>query len=156
LDISKYPKSILSGELLLILKESSQLSSLTIDPKDLTLLVSDKELCEYLNKMIKKLNIYKHDFSMFDNIKEMKMFCKIFTNIEQLRCTINQPHRILFLLCRLSKLATMYVYLSSIRDRNDFHYFLEKAADTLKFTFSVKDLYANAAELFIWIDENLE
>jgi len=50
LDISTYQRLILSGELLLIFKQSS----LTINPKDLTLLVSDNELCEYLNKMIKK------------------------------------------------------------------------------------------------------
>ena len=54
LDISAYQRLILSGELLLIFKQSLQLSSLTINPKDLTLLLSDNELCEYLNKMIKK------------------------------------------------------------------------------------------------------
>ncbi|CAF1268279.1 unnamed protein product [Rotaria sordida] len=106
--------------------------------------------------MIKKLNMYKHDHSLFDNLNEMKMFCRIFSNIEQLKCSINQPQYILFLLCRLSKLSTMYVYLSSISDRNYFRYSLEKAADTLKFIFCVKDLYGDAAELFIWIDENLE
>ena len=50
----------------------------------------------------------------------------------------------------------MYVYLSSTSDRNHFRYLLEKAADTLKFMFCVKDLYGDAAELSIWIDENLE
>jgi hypothetical protein len=156
LDISTYQRLILSGELLLILKQSTQLSSLTIDPKDLTLLYSDKELCEYLNKMIKKLNIFKHDHSPFDDLNQLKIFSRIFSNIDQLRCTINQPQRILFLLCRLSKLSSMYVYLPSILDRVHFRYLLEKDADTLKFMFSVKDLYANAAELYIWIDENLE
>ncbi|CAF3416467.1 unnamed protein product [Rotaria sp. Silwood2] len=101
LDISQYQRLILSGELLIILKESSQLSSLTINPKDLILLFSDNELCEYLNKMIKKLNMYKHDHSLFDDLNEMKIFCRIFSNIEQVKCSINQPERILFLLCRL-------------------------------------------------------
>ena len=50
----------------------------------------------------------------------------------------------------------MYGYLSSIPDGNHFCYLLEKAADTLKFMFCVKDLYENAAELSVWIDENLE
>ena len=102
------------------------------------------------------VSIYKHDQLLFDNLHQMKMFCRIFSSIEQLECSINQPQRILFLLYRLSKLATMYVYLSSIPDRKHFHYFLKNAANTLKFMLSVKDLYANAAELSVWIDENLE
>ncbi|CAF0815918.1 unnamed protein product [Rotaria sordida] len=60
LDIPKYQKIILSGNLLELLKESSQLSSMKIDPFDLTLLYNNEELCEYLKKMIKKLNIYKY------------------------------------------------------------------------------------------------
>ena len=48
LDISTYQRLIAAGELLLILKESLQFSSLTINPKDLTLLFSDNEQCKYL------------------------------------------------------------------------------------------------------------
>jgi hypothetical protein len=57
LDISLCQKVIPSGELLEILKASSQLSSIMIDPNDLPLLYNNNELCKYLNKMMKKVNL---------------------------------------------------------------------------------------------------
>ncbi|CAF3399083.1 unnamed protein product, partial [Rotaria sp. Silwood2] len=74
LDISMYQRIISTGELLEILKESSQLSSMKINPSDLALLFNDNQLCLYLNKMIKKLNIYKYAHSSFNNLDELKKF----------------------------------------------------------------------------------
>jgi hypothetical protein len=48
--------------LLKILKEAPQLSSLIIHSNSLEFILSDKELCKYLNKMIKKLDIDRYAY----------------------------------------------------------------------------------------------
>jgi hypothetical protein len=154
LDISMYQKGILSGELLIILIESIQLSSMTIDSNDLKLLFNDKELCKYLNIRIKKLNLYKHGQISFDNLNELKKFCRIFSNIEQIICNINQPKHILFLMYRLLKLSTLHVYLSALENRQYFISLFQKTLRKLYFVFHMKETL-NAPELFIWIDKNI-
>jgi len=51
-----------AGEMPSILLKISQLSSLIIHPSSLELMLSDKELCKYLNKMIKKLDIDRYSY----------------------------------------------------------------------------------------------
>ncbi|CAF3433188.1 unnamed protein product [Rotaria sp. Silwood2] len=155
LDISMYQRIISTGELLEILKESSQLSSMKINPSDLALLFNDNQLRLYLNKMIKKLNIYKYAHSSFNNLDELKKFCRIFSNIEQLRCNINESKFILFLLYQLSKLSTIHDYLSSLNDRKYFSLLFKKHSCKLHFILRVKYLYTDAPELFIWVDKNI-
>jgi hypothetical protein len=152
LDISMYQSGILSGELLIILIESIQLSSMTIDSNDLKLLFNNKELCKYLNKMIKKLNVYKYGQISFDNFNELKKFCRIFSNIEQIICNINQPKFILFLMYRLLKLSTLHAYLSTLENGKDFISLFEKKSRKFCCILHMKGT-SNAPELFIWIDK---
>ncbi|CAF3802764.1 unnamed protein product [Rotaria sp. Silwood1] len=59
LNISFKGKIDIISVLLEILKQSPQHSSLTIDSFILPILFNDDELCKYLNRIIKKLDIYK-------------------------------------------------------------------------------------------------
>jgi hypothetical protein len=82
--------------LLAILKQSPQFSSLTIVSYALPWLFTNDELCGYLNKMIKKLDIYiKNDDTLHKSERIIK-FCQVFLNLEQLKCNIRQLNRLLF------------------------------------------------------------
>jgi hypothetical protein len=94
-----------SSVLLEILKQAPQISSISINPNALILLFDDVELCKYLNKMIKNLSIWDSWETSFNIFYETKQFCKIFSNIEQLMCRIEQLDSLLFLLKRLRKLS---------------------------------------------------
>jgi len=111
LDISSY-FTIETSSLLEIFKQTSQLSSIKMNPFILSTLFDDNELCNYLNKMIKKLNIYKFGQDSFNNLNEVEQFCKIFSNVEQLICNINQSNQLLILLNQLSKLSNITVFVT--------------------------------------------
>jgi hypothetical protein len=92
-----------------LFKQTPQLSSLKIVPDVLISLFDDDELCKYLNK-INKLNIvYCRHTSSFHSI-DLNKFCEIFSNIEQLICTIDQSDAVLFLLKYLPKLSRMNIF----------------------------------------------
>ncbi|CAF3422421.1 unnamed protein product, partial [Rotaria sp. Silwood2] len=117
LKVSSNCKIETSSVLLQILKEASQLSSITIDQNQLISFCHDDELCKYLNKMIKKLDLYydtDRSTSAFNNYGELRKFCKTFSNIEDLRCYIDKKTEFLFVLSQLSKLshATTFVKTS--------------------------------------------
>jgi hypothetical protein len=63
-----------------ILKKAQQISSLSIDPDYLQELFNNNELCNYLNKMIKKLEICFREKNSFNNSDDLKKFCRIFSN----------------------------------------------------------------------------
>jgi hypothetical protein len=111
LDISSY-FAIETSSLLEIFKQTSQLSSITINPFILSTLFDDEELCNYLNKMIKKMNIYKFGHDSFNNSNEVEQFCEIFSNIEQLICNINHIDQLAILLNQSPKLSSITVFLT--------------------------------------------
>jgi hypothetical protein len=67
--------------LLQILKESPQLSEMTLDTDLIRSFFTNSELCEYLSKMIKKLVIIAH--SGYHN---MEKFYDVFSSLEKLEC----------------------------------------------------------------------
>ncbi len=67
--------------LLQILKESPQLSEMTIDTDLIRSFFNNSELCEYLSKMIKKLVIMAH--SGYHN---MEKFYDVFSSLQTLNC----------------------------------------------------------------------
>ncbi|CAF1269335.1 unnamed protein product, partial [Rotaria sordida] len=153
LDMSMYERIILSREFLKILKELPKLSSIKINSISLNLLLYNDELCEYLNKMITKLNIcqeFTWSFNIpyilenfkpsFNNSKELKNFCKIFSNIEHLECYIMKPNDVLFLLNHLSKLSTMKVYLPPLDNYDYFLTLFKQESSRLNFIFRVKGI----------------
>ncbi len=118
LDISSYCTNETSA-LIKVCKQASQLSSITINPWILSTLFDDYELCEYLNRMIKKLNVYKFGQNSFKNSNEIEQFCKRFSNVEQLICKINQLNQLLILLNQPLKLSMITVYLTSLDNLED-------------------------------------
>jgi hypothetical protein len=64
-----------------ILKESPQLSEMTVHTDHIRSFFTNSELCEYLSKMIKKLVIIAH--SGYHN---MEKFYEVFSSLEKLEC----------------------------------------------------------------------
>ena len=90
--------------LLEILRETRQLSSLTISLHMLLSLWNDNELCQDLNRMIHKLCIEGLLYRSKDN-DILEKFCEVFANVQQLKCTVGQRDHALFVVTHLSKLV---------------------------------------------------
>ncbi|CAF3465845.1 unnamed protein product, partial [Rotaria sp. Silwood2] len=125
--------------------------SMKIDPIDLRLLFYNDELCENFKKMIKILNIYKYNYCSFNNLDEMIKFHKIFENILQLRCNIDDLEHICFLLYRFQSLSIINIYISSSHNNEYVLSFIKKLSFKLHFNFLAKPAYLNTLELSIWI-----
>ena len=105
LAIGKSLKLETPSGLLKILKESPQLSSLAINPDVLISLLDNEELCRYLNKKIKKLDIATDLQVLYTNSNALNQICIVFANIEQLICKIDERNSLLFLIKYLPKLS---------------------------------------------------
>jgi hypothetical protein len=77
--------------------------------------------------MIKKLDIY--DTDLLNNSDDINQFCKVFSNLEQLTCTIRERHDLLFLLQHLSKLRFINVHSESSTFRDDISWLEEETRD---------------------------
>jgi len=143
-----------------ILKEASQLSSMKISSSDLKSLFDNDESCKYLNKMIKKLSLSEY-YTLFVDDNVTKEFCKVFSNIEQLSCTINEPCYLLLLLKRLLNLSMLKIYflsdspvdLSSVKDEIHkvnglFHIECTGYSRSLQSSYTIT--------LTIWMDNNMK
>lgn len=104
LSISRIYEFKASSVLLEILKQTTQISSLAIDPYSLISLLDDDELCNYLTRMIKKLDINSYGYYTLEELQKMNQFWKIFSDIEQISCAIEKLNDFVFLLDHLPKL----------------------------------------------------
>ena len=87
--------------LLELFKQTSQLSSMNINAKNLQLFCQNEEVCQYLNRMIRMLEI-----ALWTNT-QLERFCEIFSNVEHLICWIDHENQLLFLIENLPKLSTL-------------------------------------------------
>ena len=118
LDFPEFVPLSSSQVLLEILKEALQLSSMAIDSYQLISLCDDNiELGNYLNKMIKTLNLDYTDICWrYNYLEEKDKFCRIFSNLEQLIYIANAKNerngcdKILYLLNHLPKLSKLDTY----------------------------------------------
>ena len=139
--------------LLEILKHTSQISSITIGSDNLILLLDNDELCKYF-KMIKQLYISNYSMGPLDTIYELNRFCKIFSNLEELRCTIYDGDSLLFLSKNLSKLKCINIY-SRVSQFHHKLFWLAKNISRLD-----KNMFADFdenyyTELTIWVIKNI-
>ncbi|CAF1567497.1 unnamed protein product [Didymodactylos carnosus] len=141
--------------LLQLLRQTSQLSSITIQPYRLRSFFNDDELRKYLNKMIKILDIYMYPYDSFNSSGEIEQFCKILSNIEQLTCYINQKDHLVFLLKHLSKLSVMRIFLPTLDNRDCFTRWLKDEARKLKLTLHIDFENKFEKTLCIWIDKTI-
>jgi hypothetical protein len=89
-----------------ILKQTPQLSSLDIYMNGLILLFADDELCKYMIKMITELNITHCSQTVLDRTDDrLNRFCKIFSNLEQLTCEVEEVNSVFVLIKNLRKLS---------------------------------------------------
>jgi hypothetical protein len=140
--------------LLEILKQAPQLSSLSIGAYNSALLFTDDKLCKYLNKQIKKLHLIS-DFNsnLFINDEVTEKFCKIFSNLEQLLCSMEEVRYLLVLLKRLSKLSIMKVTFLSRNAPVDFSTFEEEVR---KSNILFRTNSNNGLEFFVWDSDSYE
>jgi len=115
-----------SSVLLEILKQAPQLSSISIHKDDLISFFENDELCKYLDKMIKNLNIWGTTKTSFKTFDETNQFCKIFSNIEQLICRIERLSSLLYLLKTLPKLSSIDACLASPTDLQELSSFKQE------------------------------
>jgi hypothetical protein len=66
-------------------------------------------------------------FDHLTNNDVTETFCEIFSNLEQLSCVMKEPHYLLILLKRLSKLSTMTVRFPSPQGAVDLSSFEDEA-----------------------------
>lgn len=144
--------SDLSLFLLKILKETPQLTSLSINSKSLLSIYNNKNLCEDLNRMIKKLN-YDNSSCSFNNLDEIEKFCQIFSNIEQLVCYIQHRNNLLYLLNHLSQLSILTVFFISTESYKDLFSWFNHVASQLNVLFHMYELENNQIEISIWVDK---
>ncbi|CAF1670146.1 unnamed protein product, partial [Adineta ricciae] len=85
-----------------ILKNTPELSSLTISFKMLRLSLDNDELCQSLKRMIHQLCITNSWSFSYDSMYEK--FCNVFSNIEQLTCSVEKECQMMHLLTSLPRL----------------------------------------------------
>ncbi|CAF3091689.1 unnamed protein product, partial [Rotaria sp. Silwood2] len=101
---------ISSSPLLLeILKELSYVSSLEIEKHTLLPFLNNHQLCEYLNRKIKTLDISINfiDYPITSN--EVDLICKTFSNFEQLHCYMGELDNLLSILRQCLKLSIINI-----------------------------------------------
>jgi hypothetical protein len=96
--------------ILQLFKKASNLSSLTVNKTTLFAMFKNRELCKYLTKIIKRLDIGTYyDVEYLDSNESAKM-CKILCNMEEFRCNIKSPDNLEMILNQLSKLTYIKVF----------------------------------------------
>ena len=91
-----------------IFAQAPHISSLSINPGLLIpLLNENKHLCEHLTRMIRKLDISIYSYDTSSNFYQMNLFWKVFVNIKQLVCVVDNSESVGFLFNHLSELLRL-------------------------------------------------
>ncbi|CAF1506240.1 unnamed protein product [Adineta ricciae] len=133
-----------------LFQSTTQLSSLKIKYCDLIYWFDDDddELCKYLNKIIKKLDISR---SLLNNSDQLKQLCEIFSNLEQLKCFSNASAALL-LIKHLPKLTHLKVHLYSEDDQISG---IKEEIEKLELDTTAEFDNDNSPKiLFVWINRN--
>jgi hypothetical protein len=97
------------------------------------------ELCEYFNKMIKRLDVTAPNTRAFINSKQIFKICQVFSNIEKLRCNIDRPDNLQLILNQLSKLIHMKVFSYKTPHYNAGNFWLQDHQSELDlYSFTIK------------------
>jgi hypothetical protein len=129
LDISSRSLKIESPLVVLsLLKEAPNISSLKIEKDTLFSLFSNREVWEYMSKMITELDIGSNSF---DNLYELMRVQRRFPNMEQLGCNCNRPNDILLIVNELAKLSKMKVFSFITHFPDEMNKWLEDHASQL-------------------------
>jgi hypothetical protein len=125
--------------LIQLLKEAPYLSSLKINKYIIMQMFENLELCEYFNKMIKRLDVTAPNTRAFINSKQIFKICQVFSNIEKLRCNIDRPDNLQLILNQLSKLIHMKVFSYKTPHYNAGNFWLQDHQSELDlYSFTIK------------------
>jgi hypothetical protein len=116
--------------LLHLLKEAQNISSLAMHKDNLFPLLHNHELCECLNKMIKKLDITGGGIYSFLDLNELQALGLVFSNMEQFRCNVVELHLVL-ILSHLLKFLHMKLFSFSTFPRGSGDRWLKKNVSQL-------------------------
>ncbi|CAF0927967.1 unnamed protein product [Adineta steineri] len=130
LDIIRIGDIISSTDLLTILKKARKLSSLEMQKSSLISFLINDELCQYLNEMIKILIIDKYSDDKFIEFHQLNKFCQVFSNIEQLQCSISHTSTFLYILNHMTKLKDLEIRLSDNLTLNSSMWLKRKALNS--------------------------
>ncbi len=110
LDIRGKSKMNSTAILLKFLKTTPHLNSFAMHEDEVASLLNDQELCNYLNKMITRLYIYRNGDNLVNNCTyPTEQFNKTFCNIEHLLFEIGYGKELGFLLSHFPKLSTLHL-----------------------------------------------
>jgi hypothetical protein len=93
--------------------------------------------------MIKKLDLHFGDPYLHSTSSNLINFCKIFSNLEHLVCTVNEYDAVLYLLDHLSKLSFLEVYVMANHNVNKYFSQFENEAKTQNMMYGPEYKYAN-------------
>jgi hypothetical protein len=97
--------------MLQLLKGALNLSSLRVNKTTLFSMFKNHELCEYLAKMIKKLDIsFSRYYDDYPNLDESAKICQILSNVEEFRCNVGFSDNLEMISNQLSKLTYIKVF----------------------------------------------
>lgn len=99
-----------SAVILQLMKEALHLSSLELDKTILLLMLKNRELCEYLNKTIKQLDLTDFEIDTDLNCEEITKLYQTFSNMEKFRCSISDLTGLQLTIDQLSKLPYMKTF----------------------------------------------
>lgn len=145
--------------LLEILKEAPKLSSLNIHNCALYILKTNKEICRYASKMIKKLQLGIHSQSNPCNQpRDVNAIPRVFPNTEHLICPMIQPDSCLFLLNKLPRLSKLSTVFYQSRNDDSFDKVKEKLSKLKNILFYEEVLrehqHAKMMEFALWVDRD--
>jgi hypothetical protein len=147
-----------SSIILEIIKQIPNLSSMTIPREILILSFNNNELCKYLNKMIKKINISRNcdnkNIHGMIYYNELSQFCQIFSNLEELQCCIANWNDLIIILNQLTKLSHLKT-IFLLRRMNDIHTFLQQIRSKLNKNFLYEYWDSSPSTLYLWNGQNI-
>ena len=124
-----------------------------INDKRLLSFLEDNELCKYLKKLIKRLYLsYNYEEYVLDTPGKVENLCKVFSNVEEIKCKLKRADDVLVLLNQLSKLSFAKVSAKpSLKRENCFDRFENEARKmNAMYHINYGDVYSDL-ELVIWI-----
>ena len=143
--------------LLKILKEAPHLASLNIHNCVIDILKTNKEICRYTSEMIKKLqfSIYSRPHSCGIS-RYVSSVHEVFTNIEEITCSVIKPEACLLLLNNSPKLSKLSVQFLHSRDLSAFNAVKEELSK-LKNIFFYEDIqhhleHVSRITFGFWVD----
>lgn len=144
--------------LLVILRKTSRLLSLSLGCFDMESFIKNDELCKYLNKTIVALDLV--DCYAFNSSDEVRQFCEIFSNIKQLKYKMREKEDLLYLLNNLSHLSMLEIRVPASGDPENFLNWFKKQKLKSNATYHIAEVSTreqfpidnNEKRFCIWIE----